>query len=168
MPDLLAHALIAYTLGHVLSWRYDWLSSPYVTVVMAGAFIPDLMKIVLVVPGEMVEVATGFPFDWFALHTLGGCLISVGIGVVLAANKERRRVAALLTLGMSSHLIADAFLITPSGRAFPLFWPLTRYQPALPGLYLSTDPLPMIVTGVAGLAALIISRSRQAVRLRSR
>ncbi len=37
MPDLLAHAFIAYSLCRVLSWRFDWLTTPYVTLGMVGA-----------------------------------------------------------------------------------------------------------------------------------
>jgi hypothetical protein len=44
MPDLLAHAFIAYTVATRLSWHYDWLTPAYKTALMAGAFIPDLTK----------------------------------------------------------------------------------------------------------------------------
>ena len=152
MPDLLAHALIAYAVGTLLSWRYDWLSPTYVTVVMAGAFIPDLAKADLAVEAETVAALLGVPFDWFALHTAGGVLLSIGIGVTVVAGEERRRVAVLLTLGALTHLLADALLLKPSGYAYPILWPLTRFHPPSPGLYLSTEPWPMVVAGiVAGL-----------------
>lgn len=152
MPDLLAHALIAYSLATLCSWRFDWLSPAYVTIAMAGAFIPDLAKGELIVPNELVEATLGIPFAWFGLHTLGGTLVSIAIGVVVVTKEERSRVAALLGLGAGSHLLADALLLNPSGRSYPLLWPLTRYVPPSPGLYLSTDIEPLIVSAVvAGL-----------------
>jgi len=61
MPDLLAHAFLAYAILRALSWRYDWLRTPYVTAGMAGAFIPDIVKIQLILPSATVEAAFGTP-----------------------------------------------------------------------------------------------------------
>lgn len=148
MPDLLAHAFIAYSLGRVLSWRYGWLDNRYVTVVMVGAFIPDLVKIKLVVPSELVRRVLGVPFDWGSLSTGGGTALSVAIGLVLLAPAVRRRGVALLGLGAGSHLVADSLLLSPSGRTAQLFWPLAQYRVPSPGLYLSTEPLPMVLAGM--------------------
>jgi hypothetical protein len=160
MPDLLAHALIAYALATLLSWHYEWLSAPYVTVAMAGAFVPDLTKVNLLFSSELVEVVLGIPFDWFALHTLGGSLVSLAIGVVLVASSERRRVAALLGLGAASHLLADALLLNASGHSYPLFWPLSYLHPPTPGLYLSTDPEPMVVAAAVASVVFVATRLR--------
>jgi hypothetical protein len=160
MPDLLAHALIAYSAATLLSWRYDWLSPAYVTVAMAGAFIPDLTKVALVLSNSAMESLLGVPFSWFALHTVGGSLVSLAIGVVLVTTAERRRVAALLGLGAASHLLADAFLLTPSGRAYPLLWPLSYVHLPIPGLYLSTDPEPMLVAAGVSVVVFVATRYR--------
>lgn len=45
MPDLLSHAFIAVALATLLSWDADWVDGQYVTVVMAGAFVPDVQKV---------------------------------------------------------------------------------------------------------------------------
>jgi hypothetical protein len=63
MPDLLAHALLAYAIATALSFRFDWLTSPYVTVVMIGSFIPDLTKVGLIIPSQFVEQLLGTPFS---------------------------------------------------------------------------------------------------------
>jgi hypothetical protein len=160
MPDLLAHALIAYSAATVLSWRLAWLSPAYVTVAMTGAFIPDLMKIRLVLDEQIVAALLGVPFDWFALHTLGGAVVSLLVGVVLVAADERRRVAGLLGLGAGSHLLADALLLSPSGRSYPIVWPLSRINPPTPGLYLSTDPEPMVVAAAVAAVVFAVSRLR--------
>ncbi len=158
MPDLLSHAFIAYTACTLLALRYDWLDPRYVTVGMAGAFVPDVAKVDLVLDGAAVGDALGVPFDWFGLHTLGGATLAVLVGVVLAASDHRRRVGALLALGAASHLTADAFLLKAAGVSYPVLWPLTAYHPPTPGLYLSTDRWPAVVTGALALGAWLVVR----------
>jgi hypothetical protein len=162
MPDLLAHALIAYSLCTVLSWRYEWLTPAYVTAGMAGAFVPDMMKVVLVVPDASMEGVLGVPFSWAGIHTAGGAAVAVLIGAAVVAPRERRRIGALLALGAASHLLADALLLTPSGRSYEILWPLVRYNPPTPGLYLSTHPGPAVVAGAVAAAVWLATR-----RLRS-
>jgi hypothetical protein len=116
VPDLLSHAFIAYTLCTLLAARYRWLTPQYVTVGMAGAFVPDIAKVDLVLPGAVVGKALGVPVSWFGVHTLGGAAVAALVGVVLAASGERRRVAALLALGAGSHLAADAGPLPQYGR----------------------------------------------------
>ncbi|EMA08283.1 metal-dependent hydrolase [Haloferax denitrificans] len=158
MPDLLAHALLAYTIATVASWRYEWITRPYVTAAMAGAFIPDMTKVRLLIPSARVEQLLGIPFDWIGLHTAGAALCSVLIGVLLVSETERRRVFTLLSVGAASHLIADAFLLKPTGLSYPLLWPVTRIHPPTPGLYLSTDFEPALVLGIVALVAYGVTR----------
>ncbi|WP_248897013.1 metal-dependent hydrolase [Haloplanus halobius] len=153
MPDLLAHVFIAYSLCRVLSWRVPWLTTPYVTVGMVGAFIPDLVKIKLLLPSETMERVLGVPFDWGSLATGGGTLLSVCVGLALLASSERRRGGLVLGLGAGSHLLADSLLLTPTGRSVQLLWPLSQYRVPSPGLYLSTQSEPMLLAG--GVAALV-------------
>ncbi|KTG19438.1 metal-dependent hydrolase [Haloferax profundi] len=160
MPDLLSHALLAYSLAMIASWRYEWITKPYVTVAMAGAFIPDLAKAELVFSSPRVEQLFSIPFDWFGLHTTGAVICSVLIGVLLVQSKERMRVFLLLAVGAASHLIADAFLLNPTGVSYPLLWPLTRIYPPTPGLYLSTDVEPAIVLGALALVVYGMTRYR--------
>lgn len=161
MPDLLSHAFIAYTLCTLLSLRYDWLSPQYVTVGMAGAFIPDMAKIGLVIDGATIGNALGIPFSWFGIHTLGGAAVSVLIGITLVAAPERKRVSALLALGAASHLVADALLMKTSGRSYHVFWPVIQYVPPTPGLYLSTDLWPSLATGGIAVVAWILVRQME-------
>lgn len=140
MPDLLSHALLAYTVATILSWRIEWVDHRYVTVAMVGAFIPDMMKIYLVVSSDTVANMLGAPFDWSGIHTLGGAVIAILIGLALVTTRERRHVAMLVSLGAGTHLFADALLLTPSGRSYDVLFPLTQYHPPTPGLYLSTQP----------------------------
>ncbi|MEF8777262.1 MAG: hypothetical protein V5A43_12280 [Haloarculaceae archaeon] len=73
-------------------------------------------------------------------------------------HRQRRRVGALLALGATSHLIADALLLTASGHSYPLRWPLTDVAPATPGFYLSTDGWPSVALGTLALAIWPVDR----------
>lgn len=161
MPDLLAHALVAYTLCLALSWRYGWLGPAYRTVGMAGAFVPDITKAKLLLPSPVVAETLGLPFSWDGIHTLGGAFVAVLVGVALVVPRERRRVVALLALGAGSHLVADALLLKPTGHSYAVLWPLTRYHPPTPGLYLSTEPTPAVVAAVAAGAVWLLTRYRR-------
>jgi hypothetical protein len=161
MPDLLAHAFIAYSVCRILSWRVEWLSTPYVTLGMVGAFIPDLVKIKLVLPAGRVGQLLGIPFSWGSFSTGGGILLSILIGVVLLSTAERRRGGLLLAVGALSHSVADMLLLTPAGRSNQqLLWPLLQYKIPSPGLYLSTQPEPTIVTGLVAGGVWLLHRSR--------
>lgn len=152
MPDLLAHVFIVYTLCRILSWRVEWVSNQYITLGMVGAFIPDLVKIKLLLSSSRVEQILGYPFSWGSLATGSGVILSTLIGVLLLNSGQRRRGGLLLGVGAGSHLLADSLLLTPTGRTVQLFWPFTQYTTPSPGLYLSTQPGPTIVTGtIAGI-----------------
>ncbi|MFA1610803.1 metal-dependent hydrolase [Halobellus rubicundus] len=165
MPDLLAHTFIAYSVCRVLSWRFEWISSPYLTLGMVGAFIPDLVKVRLLLPGRTVEQLLGIPFAWGSLHTGGGLVVSILIGVVLLSASERRKGGVMLTVGAVSHSVADMMLLTPMGRSNQqLLWPLLQYKIPSPGLYLSTQPEPTLVTGVVAGIVWLIHRSQMGDR----
>jgi hypothetical protein len=153
MPDILTHVLVGYILGTLLSSRYDWLTPEYATLVMLGALTPDLTKIALLLPSERVELLLGVPFDWFALHTLGGNLAVLLLGALLVAPEHRKRVFLLLALGAASHHSLDLLLFNPSGYSYPVLLPLTAYNPPAGQLYLSSDRWPALVAGT--LAALM-------------
>lgn len=152
MPDLLTHALLAYTLAVGLSYRYEWLTPAFVTVCMMGAFIPDLTKNRILWPSWQIEQWLGIPFDWTALHTVGGTFVSVLIGVVVVPAAYRKRVFGLLAVGAGSHLVLDSLLAFPAGRMKFVLWPLTTYRPVFEGLFVSSDRWPLVVAAV--LAAL--------------
>lgn len=162
MPDLLAHVFIAYSICRVLSWRWDWLTSQYITVAMVGAFIPDLLKIRLLISDMTMIRLLGMPFSWGSLSTGGGVLVSVLVGVVLLEPTERRRSGMLLGIGAGSHMIADSLLRTPSGRTVQFLWPIFQYRVPSPGIYLSTQPELTLVTG--GIATLLWMAHRYSAR----
>lgn len=139
MPDLLTHVLAGYILGTILSFRYEWIRPAHVTVVMIGATLPDLAKVELVVSRHEVASALGVPWDWFALHTLGGTVVTLLLWSLLVGPAHRRRVVVLLAVGVASHHVLDGLLVTRTGYTYPIFWPLTDYRPPAGNLFYSSD-----------------------------
>lgn len=152
MPDLLTHVLAGYILATILSFHYDWLTPGYVSIAMLGALVPDFTKIRLLIPSDVMAAVLGFPFDWFAIHALGGALVAIAIGSLLTGSKQRKQVFGLLLLGALSHLFLDGLLLNLSGHSFAVFWPLTTYHPPTPGLYLSSDRWPAAVAALVAVA----------------
>jgi len=135
---------------------------PYITAAMVGALLPDLAKINLVISNWWVRQWLPVPFSWSALHTTGGVILSVLIVVTLVEPPYRKRVGGLLLFGAGTHLLTDAMLRSVTGRSFPIFWPLTLYEPLTPGLYLSTEPWPtaLAIAVAAVLTGIDRRRSR--------
>lgn len=127
---------------------------------MTGAFVPDLAKVSLLISSHEMRQLLPIPFSWTPLHTLGGVLASVGLGVALVRHAERRRVAALLALGAVTHLAADSLLRTPTGTVGPLLWPVWTRPLPTPGIYLSTDPWPTFVVAVVAVLVTLVTRRR--------
>lgn len=148
MADILTHALAGYVLATMLSFRYEWLTAPYVTLCMMGALIPDTMKISLLVSSAQVEAWLGVPFSWSALHTLGGAIVAVLVGVALVPASYRRRVGAVLMLGALSHHALDVLIVHPSGYVYDVFWPLYSTWIPAGSLYHSSDRLPLAIAAV--------------------
>ena len=160
MADLYTHVLAGFVIGVVLSWRYDWLSYPFVVVVMLGAALPDLNRLELLVSSSTVQAALGVPFSWAPLHRAGGTLLLVCIGALLAPPRYRRAVFALLFVGAASHYVLDFFLYKPSGVTSPLLWPFVTQGFAVEGFYLSSDRWPAVVATVVAVGVWVVDRLR--------
>ena len=153
MADVLTHVLVGYVIGMVLTFRYEWMRPAHVTLVMLGALSPDFAKADLFVSDWVVHSLLGVPFSWSALHTLGGTVVVVLLVSLLIAPEYRWHAIALVAIGAASHHVLDVALMTPTGRAYAVFWPVTDYRPPAGGLYLSSDRWPALVSGA--LAALV-------------
>lgn len=151
MADLLTHIFVGYTIGMVLTWKYDKLKSAHVTAVMVGSTLPDLVRIRLLLDPVKIEQVLGIPFSWGPLHTAGGVIIIVAIGSLLSVPKEFKVIFILLLIGAASHLLLDALLISVSGYSYAVLWPFLDFHPPTPGLYLSTDVWPAMITGIIAL-----------------
>lgn len=160
LADLLTHVFVGYTIGIMLSWKYERIKSPQITAMMIGAALPDLVRIRLLLDPIKIEQFFGIPFSWGPLHTLGGVLIIIAIGSLLTVPKDSKMIFILLAIGAISHLLLDSLLITASGYSYSVFWPFTMYHPPTPGLYLSTDILPALISGLIALSIRSLDKFR--------
>lgn len=158
MADLLTHAFVGYTIGVILSWRYERLKSAHITAIMVGATLPDLIRIRLLLDPIKIEGFVGLPFSWTPLHVVGGAILVIAIGSLLSIPKESKMIFSLLAIGTISHLFLDSLLITASGYSYAIFWPFLESHPPTPALYLSTDVWPAFVSG---LTALFVRKANQ-------
>lgn len=163
MADLMTHVLIAYIAAKLLSLWMPWITTPYVTAAMLGAVLPDLDRIELLIPASTVEHVLGVPFDWAALGLGGPVAIGVLILGVLVPEEHRLRVLAMATLGAGLHLSADLFSGNGPGPADALLWPLSAWEPVLPGWYMSYDVrLAAIAILVAAVTWFVVEERRAA------
>ena len=163
MAEWLSHILLAYALFTVVGWSVEWLDKKWVAVGMVGSILPDLSRLALVIPNEVVEAVTGLAFSWSGLHTLGGALILSAIGAVLFATPtDRRRAFGLLFAGALSHLIvdlpqqyADGLMITNR-----YLFPLPPWRVLTPGWYVSADRWVVLFSLVVAVVVFGLDRYR--------
>jgi len=158
MPDLLTHVLVGYSIGTLLSARYEQVRTAQVTLVMVGALSPDFRKIAPLLPTTPLELVTGGPISWTPLHTFGGSVLVVLLGSLLIAPEYRRRAVVLTAIGAASHHVLDVALLTATGEAYAVFFPISTYRPPSLGLYLSTDRWPAAVAGVLAASSWAVRR----------
>lgn len=162
MPDLLSHVLVAYVVVQVLAWRVDRLSKPHAVVAMAGALLPDLVKVTMFVPPSEVASLLGVAFSWLPLHRLGGIVAVAGILAGFVESRARGTVFVLLLGGAAIHLLLDLFLARPGPWTYDLLYPLTRWRAPVLGLdlYHSFDRWPSLASGALAAAVALLTRYR--------
>lgn len=162
VADWLTHVLLAYVAATALSWRSDDVTPPLVSAAMVGALLPDLSKVALVFPASAIEDGLGIPFDWLALHRLGGVIVVVALAITVVPRDRRGPVLGFLTLGVTTHVLADSLLYKPEGLAFEFLWPLTTYRVPVDGFYVSSDRWPaafaLALAAVAWTVTRVLSR----------
>ncbi|MFC7231869.1 metal-dependent hydrolase [Saliphagus sp. GCM10025308] len=160
MADLLTHLLVGYSIGTLLSFRYERLRPAHVSLVMVGAASPDLNRIELVVSDGFVARVFGLPFSWEPLHTLVGSALVTGLLVLLVTPEQRKWAVALVAVGVVSHHVLDLLLITPAGQSYAVFWPILEYRVPSGDLYQSTDRWPALTSGSCAALLWAVRRRR--------
>ena len=158
MPDMLAHVFVAYATTKIIICNWERVDERYVTIGMVGAFIPELVKIKLLVPTDVITRALGIPFHWGSLATGGGVLVSLVIGTLMLDPYRRYHGGILLGVGAITHLVTDSLNKSACNFSEQLFWPLLPHRLPSPGLYLSSQPEVTAVTGI--IAAIVWSVCR--------
>lgn len=158
MAELLTHVLVPYLLLTPASWRFPGLRKRWIVIAMAGAAIPDLVKVGIVLDDGLIESATGLAFSYAPISSLAGVLVIAGAIAVLFAGRSRRAYGSLLFGGFSS-LALDGMRVFADGRAdfwlYPLWW-----RPPTPSLYVTSDPRVTVVAVAAALAIFVTDRYR--------
>lgn len=155
MTDLVTHVLFAYVELTVLAWRFNWIRRRMVPIGMAGAVLPDLSKIHVVVSSNSVERLIGIPFSWHPFHRVGGLVAVAGCLAVFFERSERWPSFGFLVAGGLSHLFLDVLIKRANGLAPPYLYPVSWWRPPAGNLYLSSDLWPAGVA-VASVLALQI------------
>ncbi|ATW87963.1 hypothetical protein halTADL_1170 [Halohasta litchfieldiae] len=165
MAEWLTHVFLAYALFTVVGWSVDWLDAKWVAVGIVGSILPDLDRLDLVVSEELITAATGVPFEWSGINSLGGVVVLSAIGALLFEHgKNQRRAFVLLFSGSLSHLVvdlpqryADGLMLTNT-----YLFPLPPWRPPTPGWYVSADQWVVVVALVVALVVFGIDRYRPA------
>ncbi len=161
MADLMTHVLVGYTVGMVLSWKYEWVTPPYITGLMAGATLPDVIRVRILLDSNAIESFLGIPFSWSPLHTAVGVFLSLLILTSFFTGRRAKRIFLLIGLGALSHLILDSLLISASGFSYPLFWPLYSQHLPAGGLYLSSDMYPAVAAAFTAFVVWLIDQDQR-------
>lgn len=156
MAELLTHVLLAYALFTIASWRVGWLDGKWVAIGMVGATLPDLDRLWMVVRGDRVSAVLGIPFDWAAIHTLGGVVLLSGVVAMLFGSRHRRLAFGMLVMGGCTHLALDGLKAGADGHAGASLVPLSWWRPPAPGWYVSADAWVAIVAVAVALCVLIL------------
>ena len=156
MAELLTHVLVVYVLLTVGSWWVDGLTARWVPIGMAGAMIPDLVKVGILVDSEVVEGVLGIPFSYGPISTVGGVLV-IAAGITLWFTERRPRVFGLLVAGGVSSLALDGLRMYADGQAsfwvYPLWW-----RPPTPNLYVTSDPRVTVAALVVSASVFLVDR----------
>jgi membrane-bound metal-dependent hydrolase YbcI (DUF457 family) len=159
MADLLSHVLIAFIVFTVAGWAVDWLGRRWVAVGMVGAILPDLDLAEVLVDGSVVSRSIGLPFDWGAIHTLGGVLLLAAAGAVLFERAaQRRRAFLLLGAGGIVHLAVDGTKAWADGANGVSLYPFSWWRNPTPGLYAPGDRRVLVVAVVVAGAVWLLDR----------
>jgi hypothetical protein len=160
MADLLTHVLVAYSLLTVAGWRFDRLTRPWIVVGTAGAAIPDLVKVGLVLDDSVIGGLLGAPFSYAPISSLAGVLVIGGAISLCFGDDLRRRAFGFLVAGGCLSLLTDGLRAYADGQAgfylYPLWW-----RPPTPSLYVTSDPRVTVVALVVTVLVVLADRQRR-------
>ena len=155
MADLLTHILVPYVILTVVSWQFDWLTKRWIIIGMAGAAIPDLVKINILLDHSVIESFLGMPFSYAPISSLGGVLFITG-AITVFFQRHRRQVFAFLVFGGLTSLVVDGLRVFADGQSGFWLYPFTWIRPPTPSLYVTSD-VRVLITAMIISAVVFIS-----------
>lgn len=144
MPDLIVHVVVAWTICRLLRFKYPQFNQANTALVMLGAVIPDLIRMVTI----PIQYLTGKSLIFAAaFHVPFNSILIAGI-VSLFFN-EKKTTFLFLSSGVLTHYLLDILLI---GEGIMFFYPASQLSFHL-DLIPTTD---YIITIIALSLALIV------------
>jgi hypothetical protein len=148
MPDWITHIAVAWTICRILRFKFDEFNSANTMLVITGALIPDIVKVVLGL--KLIGVDA---YDYLAaVHLPSGSIILAGIISLLFP--EKKKTFLFLGLGVLTHYSLDLILEHVSGGIYHLF-PFSWWQWQLEFTNSSDYMITLLALCVAGLVYLI-------------
>ena len=148
MPDWVTHIAVAWTLCRVLSFKFKEFNAANTLIVITGALIPDISKVVIGLRLLGIDAS-----DYFAtIHLPTGSILVAGIISILFP--EKKKAFLFLGLGILTHYILDSLLEHVSGGIYLLF-PLSWWQWQLEITNSSDYWITLLAVSIAGLVYLI-------------
>ncbi len=148
MPDWVTHIAVAWTLCRVLNFKFKEFNAANTLIVITGALIPDISKVVLGLRLLGIDAS-----DYFAtIHLPTGSLLVAGIVSLLFP--EKKKAFLFLGLGILTHYILDSILEHVSGGIYLLF-PFNWWQWQLEITNSSDYWITLLAVSIAGLVYLI-------------
>lgn len=162
MAVLLMHVLVPYVILTVAGWQFNWLTKRWIAIGMAGAAIPDLMKIQILLDDNLIESILGIPFSYAPISSLGGVLLIAG-GITVFFETQRRRIFSFLLFGALSSLVVDGLRVFADGRSGFWLYPFSWWRPPTPSLYVTSDVRVLLTAILVSAVVFALDRSNQAM-----
>jgi hypothetical protein len=148
MPDWVTHIVVAWTLCRILSFKFKEFNAANTLIVITGALIPDIFKIVIGLQLFGIDATDYFEI----LHIPIGSYIVAGM--LSLFFPEKKKAFLFLGLGILTHYVLDSLLEHVSGGMYLLF-PLSWWQWQLELTTSSDYMITLIALLIAGLVYLI-------------
>ena len=161
MAVLLTHILVPYIILTVASWQFNWLTNRWVVIGMAGAAIPDLVKIGIVLDSDIIEALLGIPFSYAPISSLGGALLIAG-AITVFFERQRQRIFSFLLFGAFSSLVVDGLRVFADGRSGFWLYPFSWWRPPTPSLYVTSDVRVLVISLLISAVVFALDRWKHA------
>ena len=148
MPDWVTHIVVAWTLCRILSFKFKEFNAANTLIVITGALIPDIFKIVIILQFIGIDATDYFEI----LHIPTGSVIVAGM--LSLFFPERKKAFLFLGLGVLTHYVLDSSLEHVSGGMYLLF-PLNWLQWQLELTTSSDYMITLIALLIAGMVYII-------------
>jgi hypothetical protein len=148
LPDWVAHIAVAWTLCRILSFRYKEFNAANTMIVITGALIPDISKLILVFRVLGLDLSEYLS----VIHIPTGSVVIAGMISMLFPKKKQTFL--FLGLGILTHYCLDIFLEHVSGGIYLLF-PFTWLQWQLEITNSSDYLVTLLALCIAGIVYLI-------------